>query len=74
LQTLGAGAEGLEAAPETHFLLGDSAEDFADQCVRIMDNKVLGSRLVEKAFTLVKREYSLNNIAAILRDTICEER
>jgi glycosyltransferase involved in cell wall biosynthesis len=64
------GAEGLEAAPETHFLLGDSAEDFADQCVRIMDDKGLGSRLVEKAFTLVKRKYGLNNIAAVLRDTL----
>jgi glycosyltransferase involved in cell wall biosynthesis len=66
------GIEGIEAVPDTHFLLGDSAEDFAAQCVEIMGNKELGSRLVENALTLVKREYGLNNVAAVLRDKILE--
>ena len=35
------GIEGIEAVPDTLFLLGDNLEDFADQCLKVLGDEDL---------------------------------
>ncbi len=52
------GVEGIEANPEEHILLADTPEQFARQCVRLMREPGLRTRLADRAFQLVSNNYS----------------
>lgn len=52
------GMEGIDAQDGTHFLLGDTAKGFAEQCVRLMKERKLRLKLTGNAFRLVSSTYS----------------
>ncbi len=56
------GIEGIEAVPDTHFLLGDTTEDFANQCLKIIIDKGLKGRLSENAFELINKSYTIDKL------------
>lgn len=61
------GVEGIQAAHEKHVLIGDTAEDFARQCVRVMLDPILARNLAENSFALVKSSYIID----LIRERLC---
>ena len=57
------GIEGIDAHDAEHVLLADTADVFAEQCVRLMRDAALAERLTENALSLVRRAYSLEAVA-----------
>jgi glycosyltransferase involved in cell wall biosynthesis len=57
------GMEGIAARDEEHVLLGDTADVFAERCVRLMRDSASADRLTENAFSLVRRAHSLEAVA-----------
>jgi glycosyltransferase involved in cell wall biosynthesis len=57
-----AGIEGIDARDKEHALIADSPEVFAEGCVRLIDDRVLGERLAENAFSLFRQTYSVDAI------------
>lgn len=53
------GVEGIAAVPDRHLLLGDSADSFAEQCLRLINDPSLGRRLSTQAYELVSTEYGM---------------
>lgn len=51
------GAEGLDATPDVHLLIADSAEDFSQQVIRLLQDSQLRQRLADNAYRLVKEKY-----------------
>jgi glycosyltransferase involved in cell wall biosynthesis len=51
------GAEGLEVQHEEHLLIADSAESFAKETIRLLNNADLRQELVSKAYKLVQEKY-----------------
>ena len=60
------GIEGIEAAPEEHYLLGDTPEAFAVQCLRLMRERGLGASLSDRAFELVASHYTPERVGEII--------
>lgn len=58
--TTSIGVEGIEAISSTHLLIGDTAKDFANHCLELMNNKVLAKRLVDNAFQLFSQLYCVD--------------
>ena len=56
------GIEGIEAVPDRDFLLGDDPFDFAEQCVRLMEDPALGRALTEQASALLRRCYTQETV------------
>jgi len=56
------GIEGIDATDNEHVLIGDTPEDFAERCVRLMSDRVLRDQLAENAFSLVRQCYSAEAI------------
>jgi glycosyltransferase involved in cell wall biosynthesis len=52
------GAEGLDVKDGVEILLGDTAEDFARQVVRVLDDPLLAQRLGEAARHSAETRYS----------------
>lgn len=52
------GYEGIAAAPETHLLAADTPADFAQQCVRLLNDPDLQRRLSQAAYDLAAKTYS----------------
>jgi len=52
------GAEGLDVEDKKHILLANMTEDFADNCLLLLENKELKNTLTSQAFSLVKQKYS----------------
>lgn len=61
-----AGIEGLSLRNEEHFLLADDAESFAHACLRLIDNATFASEIAERAYQLVRSEYSADALGALL--------
>ena len=61
------GAEGIDAIPEEHLLIADTAQDFAGQCLRLMQDPALGPSLARNAFELVAARYSLGHVQELIR-------
>ena len=51
------GAEGLDVRAGEHVLIADTPEDFAAQCLRLMQDSAVRCDLAERAFALVSRSY-----------------
>ena len=51
------GAEGLAVTPEENILIGDTAEEFAQQTVRVLTNPVLRGHLADAARYFVEQHH-----------------
>ena len=51
------GAEGLEVQHEKHLLIADTAETFAQETIRLLNDDELRSELTSNAYQLVKEKY-----------------
>jgi len=60
------GAEGIDAEPGRHLLLGDDAASFAAAVSRVLSDPQLGSRLGREGRGLVEERYSWASAAQIL--------
>lgn len=60
------GAEGLAVLSGRELLIADTADAFAQACLRVLDDRQLRARLVANAQDLVEREYSWPKIRAEL--------
>lgn len=60
------GAEGLEAVDGRDFLRADTVEEFAAQCLRLMDDAGLRARLAENGRRLWAERYSPEAMARVL--------
>jgi glycosyltransferase involved in cell wall biosynthesis len=61
------GAEGIDAIPERHLLIADTADDFARQCQRLMQEPALGGSLAHNAFEMVAAQYSQERVQELVR-------
>ncbi|HET6182870.1 MAG TPA: glycosyltransferase [Acetobacteraceae bacterium] len=66
----GLGIEGLQVEPEAHFLLADTAEDFAAQVLRLLDDAPLRAGLAARARALLEARFSWAHVARQF-ETIC---
>jgi glycosyltransferase involved in cell wall biosynthesis len=60
------GLEGLAVQPDEHALVGDSADELAAQCLRLMADPQLAERLAARAYALFKLAYSSEALAGIV--------
>jgi glycosyltransferase involved in cell wall biosynthesis len=60
------GGEGLAVQPGEHLLVGDDADGFAEQVVRVLDDAPLRRRLGEAGRALVVEHYTWSAAAAEL--------
>ena len=60
------GIDGIDAHAEEHVLIGDTPEAFAAHCLRLMTDRALATRLVDRAYTLFSRRYSVEAVAKIV--------
>lgn len=70
------GIEGLDLAPESDVLVGDTPDAFAAHVLRLVGDPVLGGRLADTARESVKRRYAWDSIAprfeAVIDRARCE--
>ena len=66
------GAEGLDAEPGRHLLLGDTPEAFAAAVGRVLDDPALGTRLGAEGRTLVEERYSWEAAARRLEELLVQ--
>ncbi len=66
------GAEGLAVEPERHLLLGETAEAFAAEVARVLEEDALADALAASARELVGSRYDVRRIAGQARDAVCE--
>lgn len=52
------GVEGVDAAPETHYVRAEDAAEFVDALTRVWSEPSTASRLVDRARSLVEERYS----------------
>jgi glycosyltransferase involved in cell wall biosynthesis len=53
------GLEGIEASDGVDLLIADTAEDFADHCIRLLEDPTLRQQLVESGRTLIRNKYDI---------------
>ena len=70
--TTSIGCEGLEVRDGEHLLVGDSAEDFADHVIRLLQDEGLRRRIIAAARALVEQRYDWSIIANSLLQTYHE--
>ena len=56
------GMEGIDAMPNEHLLIADTPEDFAQACLRLMEDAGLRKRMAERAHALLLRSYTLESL------------
>lgn len=61
------GAEGIDVRHGTHLLIADTPKEFAEQCLRLMENPAVGQELADCAFEFVKVNHSPERIRQLLR-------
>jgi glycosyltransferase involved in cell wall biosynthesis len=64
------GAEGLDAVPGTHFLLGNTAREFADQVLRVLNTPDLHDELGRNARKLVEQNYNWKTVFPLFLDLV----
>ncbi len=60
------GVEGIDVVPGEHCLIGSTPGAFAQQCLRLMQDRELGAHLADNAYRLVTERYS----PEVVRDAI----
>lgn len=58
------GAEGIPVVDGEHILIADTAEDFANAIIRLLDDKKLSSLLAQNCHDLVNAKYSVGSLVA----------
>lgn len=66
------GIEGLDVTPEEHVIVGDTAEVFAQQVVRVLENRATAERVARRARALVEAQYSWRAVADTLEGVLDE--
>jgi len=66
------GAEGLNLQPQTHCLMEDTADHFAQACIEILNNKELAMRLAEKNYEFIKRNYEKSIVSKSINAVFSE--
>ena len=56
------GIEGIEARAGIHYLAGDTASEFADAVIRLLENSLERKRLSDEGRSLVENHYSWDHI------------
>jgi glycosyltransferase involved in cell wall biosynthesis len=64
------GCEGTEVSHGKHLLIADSAEDFAVELVRLIEDNRLAARLAQEARCLVEARYSWEMAANTIHETL----
>lgn len=64
------GAEGLHARHGEHLLIADTAEDFAEALVRLLDDPGLRQRLTSSAYALVRERYDWKAVTPQFLDLV----
>jgi glycosyltransferase involved in cell wall biosynthesis len=57
------GAEGIEAKDGVDLLIADSADDFADRCVSLLQDAGLRERLAAAGKLLIKEKYDVSTMS-----------
>jgi glycosyltransferase involved in cell wall biosynthesis len=69
------GIEGIECVPGQHVLVSDTAKNFAEQLIAVLDNDILGKRLAQAGREFVERFYCWETIGdrldAFYRRMVC---
>jgi glycosyltransferase involved in cell wall biosynthesis len=60
------GVEGLDVEDGVHVLLGEDADEFAGQCLRVLSEPAFAAGLVARAWNLFVNDYSTDRLAAIV--------
>ena len=58
------GVEGIAGKHDEHFLSADTDAGFAENCLRLMNDSLVGQRLASNAYQLVKKRYTFDALAA----------
>ena len=66
--TTSIGNEGIGATPGEHLLLGDSPSDFAEQVVRLLQDKALRERVGQAGKEFVAEKYSKDSLRKTLEE------
>jgi glycosyltransferase involved in cell wall biosynthesis len=66
------GIEGLDVEPDTHVLVADTPQEFADATCRLLQDAALRTRLTEAGRALVEEKYDWAIIGRQLSDLITE--
>ena len=66
------GAEGLELYNNVNCIIADSAEDFAEGCIRLLNNNNERQRLGKAVHRLASETYSQENVTRLLRKTLSD--
>lgn len=64
--TTSIGLEGIEARAEEHVLIGDTAEEFAACCIRLMNDRTLSERLTQAAWSRWRDDYSMEALKKLV--------
>jgi glycosyltransferase involved in cell wall biosynthesis len=66
------GAEGLELYHDVNCIIADSAQDFAEGCIRLLKNENERHRLGRAVGSLATETYSQENITRLVRKTVID--
>jgi glycosyltransferase involved in cell wall biosynthesis len=58
------GAEGIDARAGEHLFLADSPQEFADACIKALNDYPLCRQMTEKSLDLVRERYDTSVVAA----------
>ena len=64
------GAEGLNMVPDQDFFLRNTAEDFANGCIRLLNNDELCKKLGSSAREVALKNYDVKNLMKLIQDQI----
>ncbi len=65
-----AGCAGLEVRNRVHLLVADEASVFADRCVELVEDRVLGGRLAERAYRLYREAYGQERVSIAVGEVV----
>lgn len=68
--TTSIGAEGLEVNSNTHLLISDDAEAFAQQCIRLLEDKKLWERLRDSSREIAAKKYTWEPLFKSMDDAL----
>jgi glycosyltransferase involved in cell wall biosynthesis len=72
--TTSKGCDGTKVVRGKHLLIADSAQDFAGEALRLIDDGPFSLQLAREARHLVEREYSWEMAAATIHETLSSLR
>ncbi|MDY0013836.1 MAG: glycosyltransferase family 4 protein [Rhodocyclaceae bacterium] len=64
------GIEGINLTPEIHYLRANSAEEFAEAVIRLMEQPEFGRQQVERARSAIRDKYAWSSIRASVADLL----